>query len=99
MLPRPDENPQILDNAITEALDGETMRAQDWHDLASALETRRERLSQDLAEAHEYEREALQKRLDEVEIHIQALQEEADISHFVEDTVKFSYEVRRLSEG
>ena len=99
MLPRPDENPEALDNAITEALDGEVLRADDWHSLASSLELRRERLSRDLSEAHEYERDALQKQLDEIDVHIQALEEEANISHFVEDTVKFSYEVRRLSEG
>lgn len=99
MLPRPDENPEVLNDALTEALDGEVLRAEDWHRLAASLEHRRERLSRDLAEAHEYERETLQKQLDEIDIHIQALEEEANISHFVEDTVKFSYEVRRLSDG
>jgi len=99
MLPNPDENPHVLDEALTEALDGETLRASDWHTLADALETRRQRLEDDLALAHEYERKAIQKRLDELDVHIQALEEEARISRFVEDTVKFSYEVRRLSEG
>lgn len=99
MLPNPDENPHVLDEALTEALDGETLRAADWRQLASALESRRQRLEDDLALAHDYERDAIQKRLDELDVHIQALEEEARISHFVEDTVKFSYEVRRLSEG
>ncbi|RYX82771.1 hypothetical protein EON83_17550 [bacterium] len=99
MLHRPEDNSEALEGAVTEALDGEVLRAQDWHQLASALELRRERLSRDLQEAHEYERDTLQKQLDEIDIHIEALEEEANISHFVEDSVKFSYEVRRLSEG
>ena len=99
MLPNPDENPHVLDEALTEALDGETLRSQDWHTLADALESRRQRLEDDLQLAHEYERDAIQKRLDELDVHIDALEEEASISRFVEDTVKFSYEVHRLSEG
>lgn len=99
MLPNPDENPHVLDEALTEALDGETLRAADWHTLAASLETRRARMEDDLAGAHDYERDAIQKRLDELDVHIRALEEEARISRFVEDTVKFSYEVRRLSEG
>ncbi len=99
MLPRPDDDPHVLDAALTEALDGEVLRAEDWHSLAAALDIRRERLARDLQDAHEYERDTIQKQLDEIDIHIQALEEEANISHFVEDTVKFSYEVRRLSEG
>lgn len=99
MLPDPDENPRSLDEALTEALHGETLRSQDWHTLANALESRRQRLQDDLDLAHDYERDSIQKRLDELDVHIQALEEEAGISRFVEDTVKFSYEVRRLSEG
>ncbi len=99
MLPNPDDNPRVLDEALTEALDGQTLRAADWHSLADALESRRQRLEDDLALANDYERDAIQKRLDELDVHIHALEEEAQISRFVEDTVKFSYEVHRLSEG
>lgn len=99
MLQRPEDNSEPLENAVTEALDGEKLRSQDWHILANALESRRQRLEDDLALAHEYERDSIQKRLDELDVHIEALEEEASISRFVEDTVKFSYEVHRLSEG
>ena len=99
MLPNPDDNPHVLDAALTEALDGEHLRAKDWHALADALETRRKRLEDDLALANDYERDAIQKRLDELDVHIHALEEEAQISRFVEDTVKFSYEIHRLGEG
>jgi len=99
MLPNPDENPLVLNEALTEALDGETLRSEDWYTLASSLESRRQRLEDDLAVAHDYERDVIKRRLEELDVHIAALEEEASISRFVEDTVKFSYEVRRLSEG
>lgn len=100
MLSRPEEDPRPLENAVTEALDGETLRSTDWQKLASALELRRGRVERDLEVASDHaERDVLQKQLDEIDAHIEVLEEEANISRFVEDTVKFSYEVRRLSDG
>ena len=99
MLPSPDENPDVLDGAVQQALDGEELRSQDWNALSAALKTRRERLELDLQGAQDVEALLLQARLDEVNEHIRALEEEAKISRFIEDTVKFSYEVRRLNEG
>ena len=99
MLPSPDENPEVLDGAVQEALDGETLRSDDWNRLVGALETRRKRLQLDLADADDVESLLIQARIDEINEQIRLLEEEAKISRFVEDTVKFSYEVRRLNEG
>ena len=99
MLPSPDENPEVLDAAVQEALDGETLRSHDWKQLVSALETRRKRLKIDLADADDVDALLIQARVDEINEQIRLLEEEAKISRFVEDTVKFSYEVRRLNEG
>ena len=99
MLPSPDENPEVLDGAVQEALDGETLRSNDWNRFVSALETRRKRLLIDLADADDVEALLIQVRIDEINEQIRLLEEEAKISRFVEDTVKFSYEVRRLNDG
>lgn len=103
MLPAPDENPEVLQGAVEEALDGQTLRSDDWLAYSNALRERRKRLVADLKQAHEdgdnVEALLIQVRLDETDEHIRALEEEANISRFVEDTVKFSYEVRRLTEG
>ena len=103
MLPPPDQNPEVLQGAVEEALDGETLRSTDWLAYSNALRQRRKRLVTDLKQAHEdaddVEALLIQVRLDEVDEQIRALEEEAQISRFVEDTVKFSYEVRRLNEG
>ena len=89
-----------LDKATTEALEGEQLRSDDWKRLASALEGRRERIERELHDVPSpHERDELEAKLEEIDEQIQVLNEEADISRFVEDTVKFSYEVRRLSEG
>lgn len=91
---------QALDKATTQALEGEELRSDDWKRLARALEGRRERIERDLHEADTpRERDELEAKLEELDEHVRVLNEEADISRFVEDTVKFSYEVRRLSEG
>lgn len=45
------------------------------------------------------ERERLRSHALELDEQIKVLDEEARINQFVEDTVKFSHEVRRLSEG
>lgn len=99
MLPSPDENPDVLDGAVQEALNGETLRSDDWNRFVSALETRRKRLELDLQDADDVEALLIQVRIDEINEQIRLLDEEAKISRFVEDTVKFSYEVRRLNDG
>ena len=99
MLPSPDENPEVLDSAVQEALDGETLRSNDWNQLVGALETRRKRLEIDLADADDVDALLIQARIDEIHEQIRLLEEESKISRFVEDTVKFSYEVRRLNDG
>lgn len=99
MLPSPEENPEVLDSAVQEALDGETLRSDDWNRLSGALETRRKRLLLDLQDADDGDALLIQARIDEINEQIRLLEEEAKISRFVEDTVKFSYEVRRLNEG
>ena len=99
MLPSPDENPEVLNGAVQEALDGETLRSDDWNRLVGALETRRKRLEIDLQDADDVDALLIQARIDEINEQIRLLEEEAKISRFVEDAVKFSYEVRRLNEG
>ena len=99
MLPSPEENPEVLDGAVQEALNGETLRSDDWNGYVSALETRRKRLEIDMTDADDVEALLIQVRLDEINEQIRLLEEEAKISRFVEDTVKFSYEVRRLNDG
>ena len=99
MLPSPDENPEVLNGAVQEALDGETLRSDDWNQFVSALDTRRKRLMIDLADADDVDALLIQVRIDEINEQIRLLEEEAKISRFVEDTVKFSYEVRRLNDG
>ncbi len=92
----PNEN---LDEAIDEALEG-SLRAEQWADYVAALQGRRTRIERDLEVARDAaERAVLQQKLDEIEEQIQVLREEENITKFVEDAVKFSYEVRRLSEG
>ncbi len=100
MLQNPDDHPEALDEALTEALDGEKYRAEDWRVLVNALYARRQRIERDLALVEDsHSREEIERQLDEIDAQIAILSEEAQISHFVEDTVKFSYEVRRLSDG
>ncbi len=99
MLPSPDENPEVLDGAVQEALNGETLRSHDWNQYVGALTTRRKRLEIDLEDADDVEALLIQVRIDEIDEQIRLLEEEAKISRFVEDTVKFSYEVRRLNDG
>lgn len=89
-----------LEIATTEALDGEELRSEDWVRMARALDGRRQRIERDMHDANSpHERDTLSAKLEEIDEQIQALSEEASISRFVEDAVKFSYEVRRLNEG
>ena len=88
-----------LDEAIDDALEG-SVRAEELRGYISALKTRQERIARDLDVAHdEGERAVLKTKLDEIDQQIGVLREEESINSFVEDTVKFSHEIHRLSEG
>ena len=94
-----DPNEEALESAIDEALEGQP-RAEQWQSFVDALMIRRERLQRDLVQAvDESERAQIKAKILEVEEQIRVLDEEARITEFVEDTVKFSHEVRRLNEG
>ena len=91
--------PDDLDEAIDDALGG-VPRASQLRDYVAALQIRQHRITRDLELTHESEqRDALQEKLDEINEQLHVLREEESISRFVEDAVKFSYEVHRLSEG
>jgi len=94
-----EEAPQDLDAGIDEALEG-SPRATRLLELTNALRLRRQRLEADLGTLED-PTDALRvsQQLDEIDEQIQVLAEEASISQFVEETVRFSHEVRRLHEG
>ncbi len=92
----PNEN---LDDAIEDALEG-SVRAEELRGYISALQNRQDLIERDLeATKDEREKELLQGKLGEIDEQIQVLREEEGINRFVEETVKFSHEVHRLSEG
>ena len=85
--------------ALENALDN-TPRASELRELREVLARRRSTLQRDLELSHDPdERTHLQALLNELDEQIGVLEEEARINQFVENTVKFSHEVRRLSEG
>ncbi len=98
-LPRDEVHEIAVDEAIDEALEGQP-RAAEWFALKRALEKRRAMLQDDLDVAED---DALRKKLRaaiaETEEHIAVLSEEAEITSFVEETVRFSSEVHRLQQG
>lgn len=88
-----------MEAALSGALDDSPPSAE-LRSLRDVLLQRQKFLARDLdvcAEAAE--RERLKARLVELDEQISALDEEAKINQFVEETVKFSHEVRRLGEG
>lgn len=98
--PKEEERRQAeMEAALDDALD-QTPRADELAHLRDVLLRRQRGLADDLNKATDAtEREALRTRLQELDEQIAVLDEEAKINKFVEDTVKFSHEVRRLSEG
>jgi hypothetical protein len=85
--------------ALDEALD-DTPRSAELRQLSNVLRRRKSTLQHDFEISNDPdERAHLEKLLNEVDEHIGVLEEEARINSFVEDTIKFSHEVRRLSEG
>lgn len=98
-LPRDEGYEDALDEAINEALDGD-MRADDWRQLRKALARRRALLEDALNDAKDDEdRKKLEAELAQTDEHISVLLEEENITRFVEDSVRFSSEVRRLQQG
>lgn len=98
-LPRDENYESALDEAVNEALEGD-LRAEEWQQLRSALQRRRALIEEELKVTTDG---ALQKKLkielEQADEHIAALAEEENISRFVEDSVRFSSEVRRLQQG
>jgi hypothetical protein len=98
-LPRDEGYEDALDEAVSEALDGD-MRADDWRQLRKALARRRAMLEDALNDAKdEVDRKKLEAELAQTDEHIAVLLEEENITRFVEDSVRFSSEVRRLQQG
>ena len=98
-LPRDESYEAALDEAIGEALDGE-MRADDWRQLKNALLRRRTMLKEELdLTTDEHDKQKLETELAQTDEHIAVLGEEENITQFVEDSVRFSSEVRRLQQG
>ncbi len=92
----PNEN---LDDAIEEALEG-SVRASQLRGYIGALQNRQELIQRDIeASGDTAEKALLEAKLGEIDEQIQVLREEEGINRFIEDTVKFSHEVHRLSEG
>ncbi len=102
-LPRRDEDEARRAAAYEAALDealGEVPRAEELVKMHGLLASRRDALQQDYDIAsNAEEREVLRRRLNELDEQVSVLEEEARINRFVEDTIKFSHEVHRLSEG
>jgi hypothetical protein len=90
----PDEE---LQGALQEAL-GDDPRADELRHMKALLVERRARLSQEMDTAESPpEREALRRELKKLDEQIEVLGEEAEITRFVEDTVRVGLEMRRLS--
>ena len=98
-LPRDEGHEAAVDEAIGEALEGQP-RASEWFQLKRALEKRRALLQDELDIAEdEPMREKMRAAIAEADEHIAVLGEEAEITSFIEDTVRFSAEVHRLQQG
>jgi hypothetical protein len=90
----PDEQ---LENALQEAI-GEDPRAEELRHMKALLVQRRARLAREMDTAETPpERESLRRELRKLDEQIEVLGEEAEITRFVEDTVRVSLEMRRLS--
>jgi len=94
-----DHNSDDFDAAVSEAL-GEEPRASELEEMHAALSERRVRLVHDLDTAEDgVLRDKLRRELTKLDEQIQVLREEANITKFVEDTVRVNLEMRRLSSS
>jgi len=88
-----------LQSALQEAR-GDELSAAELRQMRDTLLRRRSALAGDLESAtDEVVRVQLKKQLDELDEHIAILHEEATLTGFVEDSVRFGLEMRRLNEG
>ena len=94
-------NERLPDDQLQEALQeamGDSPRSDELQQMKAVLAERRARLCQELDTAEDAtEREALRRELKKLDEQVAALGEEAEITRFVEDTVRFSLEMRRLN--
>jgi hypothetical protein len=88
-----------MNEAMQDALGG-TPPSVELEQMLRALDVRKQRLQSDLdISDDEAEREHLRREMAQIDEHIAILREEADINRFVEDAVRVSQEMRKLSEG
>ena len=94
---QPDE--KALDAAVEEMLEG-SERSEQWRVYIEALLRRRSLLESEFdASTDPDERKILETKMNEIDEQVTVLAEEESITHFIENAVKYSYEVRRLSDG
>ncbi len=102
-LPRRDDDEARRAVAYEAALDealGDVPRSDELSQMHEILAKRQQALAEDFEKTtDDAEREVLTRRLNELDEQVAILDEEARINRFVEDTIKFSHEVHRLSEG
>ena len=82
--------------ALEEAL-GEVPRSTELRRMRELLQERRARLAQDLSVAEDDQaRDKLRRELVKLDEQIAVLKEEAEITKFIEDSVRVGLEMRRL---
>ncbi|MBV9470467.1 MAG: hypothetical protein JO316_21165 [Abitibacteriaceae bacterium] len=87
-----------LETALADAL-GEDSRAAELRQMQAALQHRRELILREIDTVDEAERRKLNGVLDSLDEQIAILAEEAEITKFIEDSVRVGLEMRRLSSG
>ena len=91
--------PDDLSNALDEAL-GEEPRAVELRRMMGTLRDRQNRLRVDMdAESDPHQRDKIEREMNKLDEQIDVLREEADISQFIEDSVRVGVEMRKLQEG
>lgn len=94
---QPDE--QALDAAVEEMLEG-SERSEQWRVYIEALLRRRSLLESEFDAINDpEEKKIVEAKMNEIDEQVKVLAEEASITQFIENAVKYSYEVRRLSDG
>jgi len=85
-----------MDDAIVDAL-GDTPKAEELSRMKAILMRHRDVLQHDLeVEDRPEEKQKLIARLDELDQQIHVLGEEATINEFVENSIHFSHEMRKM---
>lgn len=92
----PAEDP--LEQAVDEALEGQP-RWEQWARFAESLAHREKMMQRDLdIETDTDERARLVVKLEEIREQIRALAEEAALSRFTEDALRFTWEMHKLEQ-